>query len=154
MQKDPFDIIIKKAVSIKTLKVWEETEKHLGWIANKKADISFSSVITASKLKNADVKMPIVFVWDNFSILTRGYMANGLEDVKGKAISVLFFEDAPPAKISKYLIQAKGLKSKDFEFGLLSNAGVVIKGEFIRKYPEIDSELLDMFVIDVSKTLE
>ena len=194
---------IQKAVSIKTLKVWEETEKHLGWIANKKADISFSSVITASKLKKADVKMPIVFVWDNFSILTRGYTAKGLEDVKGKTISVPLFEDAPPAKISKYLIQAKGLESKDFEFvygnpfgrpkqimhdfvtgtsdtvllrepeasfalksiekkgiefseiqygdlwnevnpkfGLLPNAGVVIKGEFARKHPEI-VELID-----------
>lgn len=189
---------IRDAVSIKELKVWEETEKHLGWIANGKADISFSSVITASKLKSNDVKMPIVFVWDNFTILTRGYKAKNLGDLKGKQISVPLFEDAPPAKITKHLIQAKGYDINDFNFvfgnpfgrpnqimkdfitgkvdtvllrepeasfalkgvmnsgveyselsygdiwnevnegfGLFPNAGVVLKGEFVRNHPEI-----------------
>lgn len=107
---------IKKAVNIKELKIWEETEKHLGWIINKKADISFSALITAAKLRDADVKMPVVFVWDNFTIITRGYTAKTLEDLKGRKIHVPLFEDAPPAKITKYLIQAKGLDVNDFEF--------------------------------------
>jgi len=189
---------LRDAISIKQLKVWEETEKHLGWIANKTADISFSALITASKLTNNDVIMPIIFVWDNFSLLTRGYKANSLEDLKGKTITIPLFEDAPPAKITKYLIQAKGLNVSDYKFefgnpfgrptqimkdfilgrvdtvllrepeasfairglerknieyseldygkmwneinkgfGLYPNAGVIIKGEFARKYPEI-----------------
>ena len=107
---------IRNAVSIKELKVWDETEKHLAWIANGKADISFSSVITASKLKTNDVIMPIVFVWDNFSILTRDYRATTLNDVKGKQISIPLFEDAPPAKITKYLIEAQGHDINDFNF--------------------------------------
>jgi len=107
---------IKNAVKIKELKVWEETEKHLGWIINQKADISFSAVITASKLKDSDVKMPAVFVWDNFTILTRDYIANSLEDIQGKEIYTPLFADAPPAKITKYLIQAKGLNISNFNF--------------------------------------
>ena len=35
--------IIRKNIEIKELKVWEETEKHLAWITNGKADISFSA---------------------------------------------------------------------------------------------------------------
>ncbi len=105
---------ISDAVSIKELKVWDETEKHLGWIADGRADISFSSVITASKLKTSDVIMPIVFVWDNFSILTNNYEATSLNDIKGKTISVPLFEDAPPAKITKYLIESKGYNVNEF----------------------------------------
>ncbi|BEP28601.1 4Fe-4S domain-containing protein [Helicovermis profundi] len=193
---------LKGLINIKELKVWEETEKHLGWIVNKKADISFSAVITASKLKDNDVKMPIVFVWDNFTILTRGYEATSFRDLIGKKIYLPLFEDAPPAKITKYLIQSKGYNVDDFEFvfgkpfgrpkemlsrfvkgeidtvllrepeagfavktlknlnvdfseisygkvwneinegfGMFPNAGVILKGEFARKYPEIVKEL-------------
>lgn len=189
---------LKEVINIKELKIWEETEKHLGWIVNKKADVSFSAVITASKLKESDVKMPIVFVWDNFTILTRGYTAKDFEDLKGKKIYLPLFEDAPPAKITKYLIKAKGLNIDEFNFvfgkpfgrpkemlekfvsgeidtvllrepeagfavqslnekgivfseisyaevwneinpgfGLFPNAGVILKGELVRKHPEI-----------------
>ena len=107
---------IRKAVNIKELKVWEETEKHLGWIVNGKADISFSAVITSSKLKESDVKVPALFVWDNFSILTRGYKAENLEDLIGKEIETPLFAEAPPAKITKYVIEAKGLDYNDFSF--------------------------------------
>ncbi|NUU98161.1 DUF1858 domain-containing protein [Marinitoga sp. 1138] len=195
---------LKKVVNIKELKIWEETEKHLGWIVNGKADISFSALITAAKLRDVDVKMPVVFVWDNFSIITRGYKAKSLEDLKGKTIHLPLFEDAPPAKITKYLIQAKGLNIEDFNFsygnpfgrpkeimmdflsgkvdtvllrepeagfvmqaleesnieyseldygkiwneindgfGLLPNAGMVLKGDLVRNYPEITKVLLE-----------
>ncbi|MCK5775993.1 MAG: ferredoxin, partial [Bacteroidales bacterium] len=49
---------IRKAVNIKELKVWEETEKHLAWITNGKADISFSALITSAKLRHSDIKIP------------------------------------------------------------------------------------------------
>ena len=107
---------IRKAVNIKELKVWEETEKHLGWIVNGKADISFSAVITSSKLKENDVKIPALFVWDNFSILARGYKADKLEDLIGHEIETPLFAEAPPAKITKYVIEAKGLNYNDFKF--------------------------------------
>ena len=106
---------IQKNVVIKELRVWEETEKHLAWIVNGKADISFSAVITSVKLKDADIKIPAIFVWDNFVILTR-YQAHDLIDIRGKKIHTPLFEEAPPAKITKYLIKASGLNPDDFEF--------------------------------------
>jgi NitT/TauT family transport system substrate-binding protein len=195
---------IRNAINIKELKVWEETEKHLSWIVNGKADISFSALITSAKLKDADIKIPAMFVWDNFYILTRGYKASGLEDIKGKEIHTPLFEEAPPAKITRYLIKAKGLNVNDFHFvygqpfgrpekifldfirgdaqtvilrepeasyaiktmekigedisiisynkiwneinknfGSFPNAGIVLKGEFVRKYPSLTQTFLD-----------
>ena len=106
---------IQENIAIKELKVWEETEKHLAWITNGKADISFSAIITAAKLKNSDIKIPALFVWDNFVILTR-YNATDFNDIKGKEIYTPLFEEAPPTKITKYLIKASGLDSDDFNF--------------------------------------
>ena len=106
---------IKNSFNIKELKVWEETEKHLAWITNGKADISFSSLITSAKLKNNDIKIPALFVWDNFVLLSRSKMES-FEDIKGKEIYTPLFEEAPPAKISKYLIKASGLNLEDFNF--------------------------------------
>ncbi len=195
---------IRKAVNIKELKVWEETEKHLAWIANGKADISFSALITSAKLKNSDIKIPALFVWDNFVILARGYKATTFADLKGKTIHTPLFEEAPPTKITNYLIKASGLNPKDFNFvygtpfgrpetifadfvsgkadtvilrepeasyaiksmqdrgeevsilsynkiwnehnpgfGSFPNAGLVLKGEFVRQHPEITEVLLD-----------
>jgi len=195
---------IQKAVKVKELKVWEETEKHLAWIANGKADISFSALITSAKLKKHDVKIPALFVWDNFVILSRDSQAKKLSDLEGYDIHTPLFEEAPPAKITKYLIQASGLNPDNFNFvfgepfgrpekiysdfvtghadhvilrepeasyavkimkdrgidiaeisynklwnqinegfGSFPNAGIVLKGEFTRKYPEITQVLLD-----------
>ena len=194
---------IRKAINIKELKVWEETEKHLGWIVNGRADISFSALVTSAKLRNSDVKIPALFVWDNFVILTR-YKAENLVDIKGKKIHTPLFEEAPPAKITKYLIEASGLNVADFNFvygtpfgrpekiyadfvsgiadtvilrepeasyaiktmqarnekisiisynqiwneinkgfGSFPNAGIVLKGEFTRRYPELTKVLLE-----------
>ncbi len=195
---------IRKAVNIKELKVWEETEKHLAWIANGKADISFSALITSAKLRKSDVKIPALFVWDNFVILTRGYKANDFKDLIGKTIHTPLFEEAPPAKITKYLIKASGLNPDDFHFvygepfgrpekiyadfvngladtvilrepeasyaikimqdrgeeisvlsynriwnqynegfGSFPNAGIVLKGAFVRENPEISEVILE-----------
>ncbi len=194
---------IRKSINIKELKVWDETEKHLAWITNGKADISFSALITSAKLKNSDIKVPALFVWDNFVILTR-YKAEKLADIIGKDIHTPLFEEAPPAKITKYLIKASGLNPDDFNFvfgtpfgrpekiysdfitgkadtvilrepeasyaikvmqdrkeeisiisyntvwneinpgfGSFPNAGLVLKGEFARKYPKLTKVFLD-----------
>jgi len=195
---------IRKAVKIKELKVWEETEKHLAWIANGKADISFSALITSAKLKKHDVKIPALFVWDNFVILSRDSQAKTFEDIKDYDIHTPLFEEAPPTKITKYLIKASGLNPDEFkfvygepfgrpekiyadfvtgkadtvilrepeasyavkimkdrgisiaeisfnklwnkvnkDFGSFPNAGLVLKGEFVRKNPEITKVFLD-----------
>jgi len=195
---------IRKSINIKELKVWEETEKHLAWIANGKADISFSALITSAKLKNNDIKIPALFVWDNFVILSRDPKAKDLKDLKGKSIHTPLFEEAPPAKITKYLIKASGLNPDDFNFvygqpfgrpekiyadfvsgnadtvilrepeasyaikimkdrneeisilsyneiwnkynkgfGSFPNAGIILKGEFVRNNPEISKILLE-----------
>ncbi len=107
---------IRKSVNIKELKVWEETEKHLGWIINGKADISFSALITSAKLQQSDVKIPAIFVWDNFVMLARGYKAEQFKDVKGHDIATPLFEEAPPAKITKYLLKASGENVEDYHF--------------------------------------
>jgi len=195
---------IRSSITIKELKVWEETEKHLGWIVNGKADISFSALITSVKLKDVDVKLPAMFVWDNFYILTRDHNAKNLKDLSGKKIYTPLFEEAPPAKITNYIIRAKGLNPDDFklvfgepfgrpeiiyrdfitgkaetvilrepeasyaikamekagipisiisynkiwneineDYGSFPNAGIVIKGEFTRNYPELTKVLLE-----------
>ena len=195
--------IIRKNIEIKELKVWEETEKHLAWITNGKADISFSALITSVKLKKSDIKIPALFVWDNFVILTR-YKATDFGDLKGKDIYTPLFEEAPPAKITKYLMKATGYNLNDFNFvygkpfgrpkeiyadfvegkadtvilrepeasyalkimqdrnetvsvlsyneiwnkinsgfGSFPNAGIVFKGEFVRKSPELANTFLE-----------
>ncbi|NQT76177.1 MAG: ferredoxin [Bacteroidetes bacterium] len=106
---------IRKHINIKELKVWEETEKHLAWITSGRADISFSALITSAKLRNSDIKIPALFVWDNFVLLTR-YKAENFQDIQGKDIHTPLFEEAPPAKITKYLIKASGLNPDDFKF--------------------------------------
>ncbi len=194
---------IRKSINIKELKVWDETEKHLGWIVNGKADISFSALVTSARLKDNDVVIPALFVWDNFVILTR-YKAETFEDIKGKDIHTPLFEEAPPAKITKYLLKAGGYNINDFKFvygkpfgrpeqiyadfvtgkadtvilrepeasfarkimqdrgeeisvisynkiwneinngfGSFPNAGIVLKGEFVRNNPEITKVLLE-----------
>jgi len=201
--------VIRKNIAIKELKVWEETEKHLAWITSGKADISFSAIITAIKLKNADIKIPALFVWDNFVILTR-YEAKSFNDLKGKQIYTPLFEEAPPTKITKYLIKAEGLNPDDFNFvygkpfgrpeqiyadfvqakadtvilrepeasyalkimhdrgehvsilsynemwnkvnpgfGSFPNAGLVLKGDFVRKNPE----LVDIFLEELKSAI-
>jgi len=194
---------IRKHINIKELKVWEETEKHLAWISNGKADISFSSLITSAKLKSNDIKIPALFVWDNFVLLSR-LKVESFEDIKGKEIYTPLFEEAPPAKITKYLIKASGLNPDDFNFrfgkpfgrpeeiyrdfvsgeadtvilrepeasyaikimqdrkedisvlsfnkswneinkgfGSFPNAGIVLKGDFVRKNPELTKVFLN-----------
>lgn len=107
---------LKSVLTIETLKVWTETEKHLAWIANGKADISFSAVITATKFQNDDVKMPAVFVWNNFVLLTRKPGVKNFSDLKGETLYMPLFEDAPPAKIARYLLESEGLEMADFTF--------------------------------------
>ena len=202
--------VLRKKVAIKELKIWEETEKHLAWISNGKADISFSALLTSLKLQKLDIKIPALFVWDNFVILTR-YKASSFADLKGKTIYTPLFASAPPTKITKYLIKASGYDPADFSFrygepfgrpeeiyaafvqgeadtvvlrepeasyalkimqdrgekvsilsynemwnqvnpgfGSFPNAGVMLKGELVRKNPE----LTEIFLDELKKAIE
>ncbi len=99
-------------------KVWRETEKHLAWIVNGKADISFSAVMSSAKLfrKGVDIRMPVILVWDNFKILTRGYEARRFEDLRGHKIHTPLFKNAPPAIVTRYMMQRFGSNPDEFEF--------------------------------------
>ncbi len=105
-------------IEIKELKVWEETEKHMAWVMNKKADITFSAVAAAAKLylSGVDIKMYSINIWDNFHLLTRGYDAKTFDDLKGHKISVPLFKQAPPMVMTKHLIEANGYNIDDFKF--------------------------------------
>ena len=109
---------IKRHVDITEYKVWEETEKHLGWIVSGKADLSFSAVLAMSNLaSNKDiVKMTDITVWDNFYLLTRGYKAESWDDIKGHEIYMPLFSNAPPAKVTNYLMKENGFNPDDFKF--------------------------------------
>ncbi len=105
-------------IDIKELKVWEETEKHMAWIVNKKADITFSAVAAATKLYavGADIKMVSVDIWDNFYLLTNGYKANNFKDIKGHTIQTPLFKEAPPTAVTKYIMKELGYNPDDFDF--------------------------------------
>jgi len=122
-------------IEIEELKVWSETEKHLGWIVSGRADISFSAVFAASKLyaNGTDIKFLSVDIWDNFFILTRGYKADSFEDLKGHTIHMPLFKGAPPFAITKFLMRKTGFNENDFDFAFGEPFGrpEVIKEKFI-----------------------
>lgn len=109
---------IKKYFDVRQVKVWEKTEKHLGWIVSGKADISFSAIISSANLlgRETDVKLATVTVWDNFYIVTRGYKAQSLADLKGKEIYMPLFRKAPPAQVTHYLLRQHGENPEEFNF--------------------------------------
>ncbi len=189
---------LMERIKVEELKVWQQTEKHMGWVVSGRADITFSAVVAAVKLfqNGADIKMASIDIWDNFYVLTRGYKANSFHDLKGHAIYAPLFKNAPPYAVTSYLMQELGFDPEAFEFvfgkpfgrpeemrdafvagradtvllrepeasealfaagegaqvslafsdlwqqihpelGNLPNAGLLFKGELIRKYPEL-----------------
>jgi len=91
-------------IKIEELKIWDKTEKHLGWIVNSKADISFTAVAAVAKLyqKGLDIKLKSIVVWDNFYLLTRGYKADNFGDLKGHKIYLPLIKAAPPYAVWRY----------------------------------------------------
>ncbi|NOZ56592.1 MAG: DUF2249 domain-containing protein, partial [Calditrichaeota bacterium] len=197
-------------VRIDELKVWEETEKHMAWIVNGRADFSFSAVMAAARLfdNGVDIKMLSVDVWDNFYVLTRGYKAENFGDLKGHKIHMPLFKNAPPAAVTFHLMRLTGHDPSEFEFvygnpfgrpeeikdlfvkgeadtvllrepeasyalyntkdsyesiayrdiwkkvhpgiGNLPNAGLVVKGEFLREHPDI----VEIFVEELRNAIQ
>ncbi len=131
-------------IKIEELKVWDKTEKHLAWIVNKKADISFSAVAAVAKLyqKGLDIKMKSIVVWDNFYILTRGYKAENFGDLKGHKIYLPLIKAAPPYAVTTFLMKELGYDPNDFEFAFGNPFGrpEEIKQMFVNG--EIDTALL------------
>jgi len=109
---------LQDTMEVKELKVWDETEKHLGWIVSGKADISFSAIIASANLlgKENDIKLATVSVWDNFYIVTRGYRARSFSDLKGRKIYMPLFRKAPPAQVTQFLMRSFGENPDDYEF--------------------------------------
>ena len=197
-------------IKIEELKVWDKTEKHLGWIVNGKADISFSAVAAVTKLyqQGIDIKMKAIVVWDNFFILTRGFKGEDFSDLMGYKIYLPLIKSAPPYTITSFLMRKLGYDPDKFNFvfgspfgrpgeikdklvkgeievgllrepeasfaiyegkgeihesisykeiweklfpgkGNLPNAGVLFKGEFLRRYPEV----ADIFLKELKKAI-
>ena len=109
------------------IKVWKETEKHLGWMASGKADISFSAVIASAKLfaTGTDLKLVSVDVWDNFKVLSNRYDADSFEGLKNTTINLPLLKAAPPYAITSYLMQKSGINPEDFtyEYGIADKKG-------------------------------
>ena len=128
-------------IEIRELKVWEETEKHMAWIVNKKADITFSAVAAAAKLylTGADIKMVSVNIWDNFHMLTRGFDAKNFGDLKDHKIHIPLFKEAPPQKMTNFLMEKSGYDHNDFEFvyGQPFGRPEMIKDEFVSGKSEV-----------------
>lgn len=105
-------------IKIEELKIWDKTEKHLGWIVNGRADISFSAVAAVAKLyqKGLDIKMKAITVWDNFYILTRGFKAKDFGDLKGRKIYLPLIKAAPPFAVTTFLMRELGYDPEEFEF--------------------------------------
>ncbi len=105
-------------IQIEELKIWNETEKHLGWIVNKRADISFSAVAAVAKLymKDLDIKMKAVVLWDNFFMMTNNPEIKSFDDLVGKEIHLPLINTAPPYAVTTFLMRQLGYNPKDFKF--------------------------------------
>ncbi|MCK5735608.1 MAG: ABC transporter substrate-binding protein, partial [Spirochaetaceae bacterium] len=97
---------------------WRETEKHMAWIVNGKADITFSAVAAAAKLylTGNDIKMASIDIWDNFYVLTRGYKAEKFSDLKGHDFYIPLYKEAPPYAVTEYLMKQTGENPEDYNF--------------------------------------
>ncbi|MBL7095362.1 DUF1858 domain-containing protein [candidate division KSB1 bacterium] len=131
-------------IKIEELKIWDKTEKHLSWIVNKKADISFTAVAAVAKLyqKGLDIKLKSIVVWDNFYLLTRGYKAENFGDLKGHKIYLPLIKAAPPYAVTTFLMKKMGFNPDEFEFAFGNPFGrpEEIKNQFVKG--EIDTALL------------
>jgi len=131
-------------IKIEELKIWDKTEKHLSWIVNNKADISFTAVAAVAKLyqKGLDIKLKSIVVWDNFYLLTRGYKAENFGDLKGHKIYLPLIKAAPPYAVTTFLMKKMGYNSDEFEFVFGNPFGrpEEIKNQFVKG--EIDTALL------------
>ncbi len=116
---------LQAAVRFEEIKVWDKTEKHLGWMVKKKADVSFSAVVAATRLYagGLDIKMMSVDVWDNFHVISRDPGLESFEDLKRHTLHLPLIKTAPPAAVTKYLIKAQGMDPADFEFGFAKGFG-------------------------------
>ncbi len=153
---------VRKKVEITEYKVWEETEKHLGWIVNGKADLSFSAILAMSNLANNKdiVALSAITVWDNFYLLTNGFQAGSWEELRNKIIHMPLFFNAPPAKVTKYLMKKKGFNPDDFnfEFGKPFGRPEIIYKELVEgkidaallREPEVSYALVNNPAISVS----
>ena len=135
---------LMNAIRIDELKIWKETEKHMAWVANGKADITFSAIAAAAKLylTGNDLKMASVDIWDNFYLLTRDYEASSFADLKGHEIYIPLYKEAPPYAITSYLMKQKGENPDEYSFNFGNPFGrpEEFKDRFIKG--EIDTVLL------------
>ena len=139
---------LKEYFNFTEIKVWDETEKHLGWMVSGKADISFSAIIASGKLfaTGTDIKLLSIDVWDNFKILSNKHNSNNFEGLKGKKLNLPLLKAAPPYAITAYLMKKSGINPEDFiyEFGIPGQKGFGRPEEISKAliYEEIETALL------------
>lgn len=116
---------INEVMRFDEIKVWQKTEKHLGWLVRGKADITFSAVAAVAKLfaSDRDLVMASVDVWDNFYVLSRDCSVHTMEDLRGKTLHLPLIKTAPPAAVTGYLLKAVGIDPKDVTFAFGSPFG-------------------------------
>ncbi|RLB61213.1 MAG: hypothetical protein DRI90_11865, partial [Deltaproteobacteria bacterium] len=109
---------LKARIRFDEVKVWDKTEKHLGWMVKEKADVSFSAVVAATRLYagGLDIKLAGVDVWDNFYLLSRGAPVKTLADLRGRTLRMPLVRNAPPCAVTCHLLKANGLDPDEFSF--------------------------------------
>lgn len=127
---------LRARVRFDQVKVWDRTEKHMGWLVKGKADVTFSAVVAAARLYagGVDIRLASVDVWDNFHLVSRAPHPRSLSDLKGRSLRLPLVKTAPPYAVSSYLIKAEGaeVQDLDFDFGRTFDPPEAIKDAFLR----------------------
>lgn len=109
---------IQKRIRFEEVKVWDETEKHLGWLVKEKADVSFSAVVASVRLfaSGLDIRLASVDVWENFHLLSQGNPIRDMADFRGRTVRMPLIKNAPPMAITAYLLKAHGISPEETQF--------------------------------------
>ncbi len=102
---------LRQRVRFDQVKVWDRTEKHMGWLVKGKADVTFSAVVAATRLfaNGLDIRLASVDVWDNFHLLTRAPHPRRLADLGDRTLRLPLVKNAPPFAITSYLAKREGV---------------------------------------------
>ncbi len=132
---------LRARVRFDTIKVWDRTEKHMGWLVKGKADVTFSAVVAATRLfaGGLDIRLASIDVWDNFHLVSRFPHPSSLSELQGRPLRLPLVKTAPPFAVTSYLLKAEGTDPKqvNFDFGKTFDPPEAIKDAFLRGEHEV-----------------